>query len=76
MKRPFKRILRLVRRLYWHVRKPLSYFWVRDCFLWRGRMLTGRYAHWCYEWDGLPVDETCGGEWSCCHCFLGEADGQ
>lgn len=38
--------------------------WEQDCFQWRGMVLTGRYAHWCMEWDDLPVDETCP-EWPC-----------
>jgi hypothetical protein len=36
----------------------------RDCLKWRGRLLTGKYAHWCYDWDGLPIDETTQ-EWPC-----------
>jgi hypothetical protein len=32
--------------------------WAADCLRWRGRVLTGKYAHWCYDWDGLPIDET------------------
>ncbi|WP_418024987.1 hypothetical protein ACNKFW_15655 (plasmid) [Paracoccus sp. TD-10] len=38
--------------------------WERDCLHWRGRTLTGQHKHWCDEWDGLPVDETCP-EWPC-----------
>lgn len=38
--------------------------WKRDCLHWRGRTLTGQHGHWCEEWDGLPVDETCP-EWPC-----------
>jgi len=38
--------------------------WQRDCRLWRGRVLAGRFAHWCIDWDGLPVDETTP-EWPC-----------
>lgn len=38
--------------------------WVHDCDRWRGLVLTGRYAHWCPQWDGLPMDETCP-EWPC-----------
>jgi hypothetical protein len=38
--------------------------WVRDCLLWRKRVLTGKHAHWCDDWDGLPVDETTP-EWPC-----------
>jgi hypothetical protein len=38
--------------------------WVEDCDKWRGQLLTGDYAHWCDDWDGLPMDETCP-EWPC-----------
>jgi hypothetical protein len=38
--------------------------WKRDCLRWRGRVLTGKNSHWCYEWDGLPIDETTP-EWPC-----------
>lgn len=41
--------------------------WITDCQKHRGKILTGKYAHWCYEYDGLPVDETCP-EWRC-GCF-------
>ena len=30
--------------------------------------LTGKYKHWCPEWDYLPIDETCP-EYSSCSCF-------
>ncbi len=44
--------------------------WVKDCNKWRGRVLTGRFGHWCFDWDELPVDETCR-EWPCsCHVDL------
>jgi hypothetical protein len=42
--------------------------WWRDCLQWRGRLLMGRYCHYCDEFDGLPVDETCP-EWVVCHCY-------
>lgn len=42
--------------------------WVLDCMRWRGRMLTGKLAHWCWDWDGLPVDETTP-EIDCCSCW-------
>lgn len=42
--------------------------WIEDSLRWRGAVLTGKLAHWCYEFDGLPVDETCG-EIVVCHCF-------
>jgi len=37
---------------------------IEDSLKWRGKVLTGRYAHWCPEWDDLPIDETCD-EWPC-----------
>ena len=30
--------------------------------------LTGKYAHYCWEWDGLRIDETCA-EFFHCTCF-------
>lgn len=38
--------------------------WQEDCLRWRGKVLTGRYGHWCPDWDYLPVDETTP-EWPC-----------
>ncbi len=38
--------------------------WRKDCMHWRGKVLTGRWAHWCLDWDCLPVDETTP-EWPC-----------
>lgn len=43
----------------------MSLEWQADCQHWRGRVLTGEHGHWCFEWDGLPIDETCP-EWPCC----------
>lgn len=34
----------------------------------RGRILTGRFAHYCNDWDGLTVDETCVEAESCHDC--------
>lgn len=42
--------------------------WIEDCQRWRGRLLTGKLGHWCYDWDGLPVDETCD-EFAACMCW-------
>ena len=42
--------------------------WVEDCNFYYGKTLTGKYRHYCYEWDGLPIDETCEEFKSCC-CF-------
>ena len=41
--------------------------WAKDSQRWRGKVLTGRFRHWCLDWDLLPVDETCM-EWPC-ECF-------
>lgn len=49
----------------WNVSKELH--WQKDSAHWRGKVLTGKFRHWCDEWDGLPIDETCP-EWSC-GCF-------
>lgn len=38
--------------------------WIADSMRWRGRVLTGRFAHWCPDWDELPIDETTP-EWPC-----------
>lgn len=43
--------------------KP-SQEWMADSLRWRGKILTGEYAHWCPDWDFLPIDETCP-EWPC-----------
>ena len=42
--------------------------WRTDCLRWRGLLLVGRFAHWCWDWDGLPVDETTPEFQGCC-CF-------
>lgn len=42
--------------------------WSKDCMKYRGRVLTGCFAHWCMDFDCLPVDETTP-EWECCNCF-------
>lgn len=38
--------------------------WEQDCLTWRGLVLEGQYAHWCPQWEDLPMDETCP-EWPC-----------
>ena len=45
--------------------------WADDCQRWRGEMLTGVLSHWCWDWDGLPVDETMP-EIECCTCDLSD----
>jgi hypothetical protein len=42
--------------------------WLEDCDRWIGRPLTGDKSHWCYDWDGLPVDETTD-EFKVCTCW-------
>jgi hypothetical protein len=32
--------------------------WAEDCLRWHGRVLTGERAHWCWDFHGLPMDET------------------
>ncbi len=60
----------------WHIDHPIrriSYAFIEDCFEWRGEPLLGRYAHWCSDWDELPMDETCR-EWPCACYLAGEFD--
>ena len=38
--------------------------WKFDCLRDRGRVLTGRYGHWCPDWDHMTIDETCP-QWPC-----------
>lgn len=38
--------------------------WEQHCLEWRGRVLTGKNAHSCPDWDELPIDESCP-EWPC-----------
>lgn len=40
----------------------------RDSRKEHGRILTVRFAHYCWDWDGMTVDETTE-EWKCCTCF-------
>lgn len=44
------------------------------CLQYRGVVLTGKYAHWCHDWDGLPMDETCVMEWPCGCSFQEDVD--
>lgn len=41
--------------------------WYEECHKYRNRLLVGEYRHWCWEWGGVPIDETCK-EWPC-GCF-------
>jgi hypothetical protein len=46
--------------------------WITDCTRERHKVLTGQFAHWCPDWDYLPVDETTP-EWECCTCYPKES---
>ena len=37
---------------------PISEEWIEDCKHHHGKVLTGKYAHWCPSFDYLPIDET------------------
>jgi hypothetical protein len=39
-----------------------------DCLHFHGKILTGKYKHFCHDFDLLPLDETCS-EFEYCHCF-------
>jgi len=41
--------------------------WGNDCMRWWGYILTGQKAHWCPDWDYLPIDETLN-EINACTC--------
>jgi len=41
--------------------------WVKDCFRWHDKALTGDFGHYCPDWDYLPIDETCM-EYQACTC--------
>jgi hypothetical protein len=40
----------------------------QDCMATYGRLLTGKYKHYCSELDYVPIDETCP-EFDSCACF-------
>ena len=44
--------------------EDMSDEFIADCMHWRGRVLTGVFAHWCADYDELPVDEATP-EWPC-----------
>lgn len=47
--------------------------WPSECRRWYGRELTGRWAHYCAEWDDMPLDETCE-EFLACRCYGQDTD--
>ncbi len=58
----------------WHCTRELGHegpcaaipLWEADCMYWRGKVLRGPDAHWCNDWDGLPVSAFTM-EYDCCH---------
>ena len=50
--------------------------WEEVCLKERDEVLKGRFAHYCYDWDGLTVDETCH-EFTSCNCtFAGDLEAE
>ena len=47
--------------------------WADSCLEWHGVILVGKYAHWCLDWDELPIDESCA-EFMHCNCFVNEEE--
>lgn len=37
--------------------------------------LTGKFAHYCWDWDGMEIDETCH-EFTCCTCHFDDETGR
>lgn len=46
--------------------RPSDQF-IEDSIRWRGKVLRGPDAHWCGDWDELPVS-ACTPEYDCCTC--------
>ena len=42
--------------------------WLECCLREVGHPLTGKYRHFCNDWDDLPIDETCP-EFDGCTCW-------
>jgi len=49
--------------------------WREDCLYWWGKVLVGECAHWCPDWDDLPIDTTCG-EFKYCYCDFSLPDAE
>jgi len=43
----------------------------QDCTHFHGEILSGKFQHYCHEFDMLPIDDTCF-EFMYCNCFEGE----
>lgn len=39
----------------------------KDCMAYHGKILTGKYKHFCPDWDDMPIDDTCF-EYQFCTC--------
>ncbi len=39
----------------------------RECLRLYGKRLDGKHQHYCPDWDGLPIDDTCQ-EFETCTC--------
>ena len=42
----------------------------QECIHHHGKVLTGKFKHWCPDFDYLPIDETCF-EFQFCLCDFG-----
>jgi hypothetical protein len=49
--------------------RPWSKEWLDDCEIFVGRILEGRYRHWCTDCVGRPIDETMTQFFEFCKCF-------
>ena len=47
-------------------------FWRDVCLREMGRVLDGKFAHYCNDWDGMPMDETMPEFAETCTCFPNE----
>ena len=47
----------------------------KECIRWYGEKLTGNYAHYCPDWDYLPIDDTCV-EFQSCTCYGNKSNGE
>ena len=47
--------------------------WKEDCMSCWGKILEGKYRHWCADWDYLAIDETCH-PFAYCNCEYDEWD--
>lgn len=54
----------LVQMVWGDLFGPSSMSWVKDSYHWRGAPMLGKFAHWCPDWDYLPIDED-SAEWPC-----------